>query len=78
MPNHVHLVAVPESEDSLRKARGEAHRRYTRYVDFREGWKGHLWHVRFASFPMDELYLIATFRYILFVTSTAAITIFNS
>jgi putative transposase len=65
MPNHVHLVAVPESEDGLRKARGEAHRRYTQYVNFREGWKGHLWQGRFASFPMDELYLIATVRYVL-------------
>ena len=30
MPNHVHLIAVPESEDGLRKAIGETHRRYTR------------------------------------------------
>src|SRR3989304_3449154 len=43
MPNHVHLIAVPESEDGLRKAIGEAHRRYTRRVNFREGWRGHLW-----------------------------------
>lgn len=37
MPNHVHLVAVPESKDGLAKALGEAHRRYTRHVNFREG-----------------------------------------
>ncbi len=43
MPNHVHLVAVPESEDGLRRAIGEAHRRYSRRVNFREGWRGHLW-----------------------------------
>ncbi len=29
-PNHVHLIAVPESEESLTRAIGEAHRRYTR------------------------------------------------
>jgi REP element-mobilizing transposase RayT len=29
MPNHVHLIVVPESEDGLRRALGEAHRRYT-------------------------------------------------
>jgi REP element-mobilizing transposase RayT len=40
MPNHVHLIAVPKSEDSLRRAIGEAHRRYTRRVNFREGWRG--------------------------------------
>ena len=64
MTNHVHLIAVPESEDGLRRAIGEAHRRYTRYINFRKGWKGHLWQGRFGSFPMDERYLIATARYI--------------
>ena len=29
MPNHVHLIAVPESEEGLARAIGEAHRRYT-------------------------------------------------
>lgn len=64
MPNHVHLIAVPESEDGLRRAIGETHRRYTRYINFREKWKGHLWQGRFASFLMDENYLLAAIRYI--------------
>ena len=64
MPNHVHLVAVPKSADGLRRAIGEAHRRYTRHVNFREGWRGHLWQGRFASFVMDEAYLLAAARYI--------------
>ena len=64
MPNHVHLIAVPKTEEGLRKAIGEAHRRYTRLVNFREKWKGHLWQGRFASFPMDENYLLAAARYI--------------
>ena len=64
MPNHVHLIAVPESEDGLRRGIGEAHRRYTRYINFQKGWKGHLWQGRFGSFPLDEQYLIATARYI--------------
>ena len=64
MPNHVHLVAVPETEDGLAKAIGEAHRRYTRYVNFRKGWTGYLWQGRFASFPMDETYLLAATKYI--------------
>jgi len=38
MPNHVHLVAVPENEAGLAWAIGEAHRRYTRRVNFRENW----------------------------------------
>ena len=38
MPNHAHLIAVPQTEDALRPTIGEAHRRYTRRADFREGW----------------------------------------
>jgi len=64
MSNHVHLVAVPESEESLARGIGEAHRRYTRHVNFRKGWKGYLWQGRFASFPMDEDYLLAACRYV--------------
>ena len=37
MPNHVHLILVPSSADGLRAALGEAHRRYTRRVNLREG-----------------------------------------
>ena len=64
MPNHVHLILVPSHEDGLRAALGEAHRRYTRHVNLREGWRGHLWQSRFASFPMDERYLLACARYV--------------
>ena len=64
MPNHVHLVAVPETEAGLARAIGEAHRRYTRRVNFREKWRGYLWQGRFASCPMDEHYLLAAVRYI--------------
>jgi len=64
MPNHVHLIAVPESGDGLRSAIGEAHRRYTRRINFREGWRGHLWQGRFASYAMEERYLLAADRYI--------------
>ncbi len=64
MPNHVHLIAVPKSADGLRRAIGEAHRRYTRRVNFRQGWRGHLWQGRFASFVLDEPYLLAAARYV--------------
>lgn len=64
MPNHVHLVVVPESEESLARGIGEAHRRYTRHINFKKSWKGYLWQGRFASFPMDEDYLLAACRYV--------------
>ena len=64
LPNHIHLVAVPSSEEGLRWAVGEAHRRYTRRINFREKWRGYLWQGRFASFVMDEPYLLAAARYV--------------
>jgi putative transposase len=64
MPNHVHLVAVPEDENSLARAIGEAHRRYTVTVNKREYWSGYLWQGRFASYAMDEEHLSAAVRYI--------------
>ncbi|MDH3349551.1 MAG: transposase, partial [Desulfobulbaceae bacterium] len=40
------------------------HRRYTRYINFQKGWKGHLWQGRFSSCSMDEMFLFAVARYI--------------
>lgn len=54
MPTPVHVSAVPESEDGVRGAIGDAHRRDPRRVLCREGWGGHLWQGRFASSPGDE------------------------
>ena len=64
MPNHIHLIAVPECEECLSQGIGEAHRRYTRHINFKKGWKGYLWQGRFSSFPMDEDYLLAAVRYV--------------
>ena len=64
MSNHVHLIAVPEEAEGLAPAISEAHRRYSRHVNFREGWRGHLWQGRFASFPMEESYLLTAARYV--------------
>ena len=64
MPNHSHLVAVPQDEEGLRRALGMAHWHYTRLINAREGWKGCLWQGRFASYVMDEAYLCAAVRYI--------------
>jgi len=64
MPNHVHLIVVPETKDGLNLAIGEAHRRYTRRINFREDWRGHLWQGRFSSFIMEEQYLLACAQYV--------------
>jgi len=64
MDNHVHFIAVPDHESSLARGIGEAHRNYTRMINFREGWRGHLWQERFKSYLMDERYLYAAVRYV--------------
>jgi putative transposase len=43
---------------------GEAHRRYTRRINFREGWRGHLWQERFFSCVLDGPHALAAARYV--------------
>jgi putative transposase len=64
MPNHVHLVLVPASEDGLARAVGEAHRRYAAFFNARARVTGHLFQGRFTSAAMDEEHLIAAVRYL--------------
>lgn len=64
MPNHVHLIAVPGQVDSLAVLFRDAHQRYTRRINSREDWRGHLWQERFHSFVMDEEHLLAAVRYV--------------
>ena len=64
MPNHVHLVVVPYSENALANLFRNAHRTYTLCINKREGWQGHLWQERFHSFVMDDSHLLAAIRYV--------------
>lgn len=64
MDNHVHLILVPGDGDGLRAVLGEAHRRYSRRINFREGWRGYLFQGRFASYPMDDAHLMVAVRYV--------------
>jgi len=42
----------------------EAHRQYSRQINFREDWRGHLWQERFHSCPMDKMHLLSAVRYV--------------
>ncbi|HRJ69624.1 MAG TPA: transposase [Beijerinckiaceae bacterium] len=64
MPNHVHLILTPPDADSLSRAVGEAHRRYTGFVNARARQTGHLFQSRFASVAMDDAHLLAAVRYV--------------
>ena len=41
MPNHVHLIVIPGEKESIAKAIGETHRKYTRMINFRNNWRGY-------------------------------------
>ena len=43
MTNHIHLIAVPASEDGLQKMLKPLHMRYAQRVNRSQGWKGHVW-----------------------------------
>lgn len=64
MPNHVHLILVPSTEDGLRAVLAESHRRYARRVNAAHGWTGYLFQGRFASYPMDDAHLMTAVRYV--------------
>jgi len=57
MTNHAHFIAVPKTADSLARCFSDAHVRYTRMINKRENWKGHLWQARFGSSVLDEEYI---------------------
>ena len=60
----MHLILIPSTVEGLAQAVAEVHRRYTRMINFREGWRGHLWQGRFASFVMSEKHLMGAVRYV--------------
>jgi putative transposase len=64
MPNHVHLILCPETQDGLAQVLGAAHRRWANFVNARGRWRGHLFDGRFASVVMDEDHLLTAVRYV--------------
>src|SRR3989338_369665 len=64
MENHVHLIAVPQHKMSFANGFSESQKRYSRMINFREKWRGHLWEGRFKSYPLNEPHLYAAMRYV--------------
>jgi len=64
MTNHIHLIVVPKDKKSLSTAIGETHRLYTRYINFKQGVKGHLFQERFFSTPLGDSHFISCLKYI--------------
>ncbi len=64
MPNHIHVIAIPNHADSLARHFRKTHSTYAKEINGRYGWKGHLWQERFYSVVMDELHALAALRYV--------------
>jgi len=64
MTNHVHLVAVPKVEESLAKAVGRTHFRYTQYINRFHKRSGHLWQGRFYSCALDARCFRLAMKYV--------------
>ncbi len=64
MSNHVHLVAVPQSEEALAQAVGRTHFRYTQYINRFRKRSGHLWQGRFYSCALDTRHFWTAMKYI--------------
>ena len=64
MPNHVHLILVPDRAEALGRALGETHRRYSAVANARMRVTGHVFQSRFGSVVMDEEHLMAAARYV--------------
>jgi len=64
MKNHMHIVAVPTSEDGLHRVLRPLHTRYAQKINREHGWKGHLWQGRYFPSPLDDVYMWNVIRYV--------------
>jgi putative transposase len=65
MDNHIHLLAVPETETALARGIGLTNQVYTQYLNHKRTQSGRVWQNRFFSCVVEnEQYLWAVARYI--------------
>ncbi|HEX2197433.1 MAG TPA: transposase [Burkholderiales bacterium] len=65
MPNHVHLLVTPSSEDGCMAMMRDLGQRYVPYFNRRHGRTGTLWEGRYRSSLVESArYVLACYRYI--------------
>ena len=64
MDNHVHLIVVPERQESLSKTLQLVHGDYAGYFNARHSKSGHLWQGRFKGSILDDRHLWNAVRYV--------------
>ena len=63
MTNHIHLVVVPQQEESLAAVLKPVHLRYAQHINWTRNLNGRLWQGRYFSCPLDEAHCLAAVRY---------------
>ncbi|MBN1527093.1 MAG: transposase [Candidatus Omnitrophica bacterium] len=64
MPNHVHLITIPQKQNSMARTFQVCHMKYAQYFNEKYNMSGHLWQGRFYSCPLDESHFSAAIRYV--------------
>jgi len=64
MPNHVHVIAVPNRIESLSCSLHDVSTVYALHFNRKNEIKGHVWQNRFFSCPLDDEHLWAAVRYV--------------
>lgn len=64
MPNHVHLIAVPQRVTSMAKALGRTHAEYAKYFNLVQRSCGHVWQARYFSCPLEGAHLGRAMAYV--------------
>jgi putative transposase len=64
MDNHVHLIAVPLTDQAMARTLRRAHADYARYANMKRSTAGHFWQNRYFSCPMDKAYCWTALAYV--------------
>ncbi len=64
MPNHVHLIAEPETAAALSTTLQRTQAEYALYRNRRSEATGHLWQARFHSCALSQMHLWPALRYV--------------
>ncbi len=64
MTNHVHLIGIPGTPESLALALGQAHSQYSLEQNRRHRRVGHLWQNRFFSCALGPTHLFSAMHYV--------------
>jgi putative transposase len=64
MTNHVHLIVIPPSPESLALTLGQVHSQYALEQNRQHRRVGHLWQNRFFSCALEPAHLLAALHYV--------------